>query len=51
MWTFDDVAPGTYTVQALAALFPQRGAFVPHGDGANIQNCALTVFVNPVVSP
>lgn len=51
MWTFDDVAPGTYTVQALAALFPQRGAFIPHGDGANIQNCALTVFVNPVVSP
>lgn len=51
MWTFDNVAPGTYTVQTLAALFPQRGAFVPHGAGANIQNCALTVFVNPVVSP
>lgn len=55
MWTFDNVAPGTYTVQGLAALFPQRGQFVPHGEtaftGANIQNCALTVFVNPVVSP
>jgi hypothetical protein len=38
-------------VQALAALFPQSGAFIPHGDGANIQNCALTVFVNPSVSP
>jgi hypothetical protein len=51
MWTFDNVAPGTYTVQALAALFPQRGAFISHGNGANIQNCALTVFVNPVASP
>lgn len=55
MWTFENVDPGTYTVQGLVALFPQRGTFVPHGEttftGANIQNCALTVFVNPSVSP
>lgn len=49
MWTFENVEPGTYTVQGLAALFPVRGAFVEHGAGANIQNCALTVFVNPAV--
>ena len=53
MWTFENVNPGTYTMQGLVALFPARGAFVEHGvtdfRGANIQNCALTVFVNPVV--
>jgi hypothetical protein len=48
MWTFEGIDPGTYTVQATAALFPERGAFVTHGSsGANLQSCALTVFVNP----
>lgn len=53
MWTFENVDPGTYTVQGLVALFPVRGEFVEHGvtdfTGANIQNCALTVLVNPAV--
>lgn len=55
MWTFENIPAGTYTVQAVVALFPEHGAFVPHGNtghtGANVQNCALTLFVNPSVSP
>jgi hypothetical protein len=52
MWTFHDGAPGTYTVQATVALYPERGAFITHGlVNAAVQSCALTVFVNPSVSP
>lgn len=51
MWAFEDINPGTYTVQAVVALYPERGAFISHGDGANVQNCALTTFVNPLASP
>jgi hypothetical protein len=50
MWTFEDIDPGTYTVQVTAALYPENGAFITHGSsGANLQSCALTAFVIPVV--
>lgn len=36
MWTFEEIDPGTYTVQATAALFPEDGAFIPYGSGAHV---------------
>jgi hypothetical protein len=50
MWTFEDIDPGTYTVEATAAVYPEHGVFIDHGSnrGANLQSCALTVFVIPV---
>lgn len=42
-------------VAAVVALFPEFAAFVPHGEtghtGANVQNWALTVFLNPSMNP
>lgn len=38
---------GQYTVQATANLVGFQGA-LKSGDGANLQSCALTAFVNPV---
>ena len=44
IWTFDDIAPGDYTVQATARLGgPKTG-----GRRWALQNCALSVFVIPV---
>ncbi len=45
MWTFQDIAAGDYTVRASARL-PGLLAGAP---GANLQACALTVFVVPAV--
>jgi hypothetical protein len=47
MWAFENIDPGTYTVEATAALYPEHGAFISHGSGVNLQSCALTVFVSP----
>jgi hypothetical protein len=49
MWSFPHVAPGAYTVEATAhiAAFPGTSG----QSGANLQACALTVFVIPSVSP
>lgn len=51
MWTFDNVSPGTYTVQANARVDPiPPGPGPSHGRlGAGLNDCALTVFVAPVV--
>ena len=49
MWSFDNIGPGTYTVLADTRADRVPG---PHGGGtpkAVLENCALTVFVNPVV--
>src|SRR5215218_2878901 len=40
MWSFPDVPFGQYTVQATA-----------RGEGANLQSCALSVFVMPLAPP
>lgn len=48
MWTFEDIGPGDYTVQATAQVFPNWGAPHPVSRGANLQSCALTAFVIPV---
>jgi hypothetical protein len=48
MWSFDGVQPGTYDVLFDARTDPVPG---PRGGGnptAVLENCALTVFVNPV---
>ena len=52
MWSFDDMAPGAYDVFVDARTDPVPG---PAGGGntnnnpsAAMENCALTVFVNPV---
>ena len=48
MWSFDGVQPGTYDVLFDARTDPVPG---PHGGSnpiAALENCALTVFVNPV---
>jgi len=52
MWSFDDVQPGAYNVFVDARTDPVPG---PAGGGntnnnptAVLENCALTVFVNPV---
>ena len=52
MWSFDDVDPGAYDVFVDARTDPVPGA--PGGGNTNnnptavLENCALTVFVNPV---
>jgi hypothetical protein len=55
MWSFENVAPGTYDVFVDARTDPVPG---PAGGGntnnnpsAALEQCALTVFVNPSVSP
>jgi hypothetical protein len=55
MWSFDNVAPGAYEVFVDARTDPVPG---PPGGGntnnnpsAALEQCALTVFVNPSVSP
>jgi hypothetical protein len=55
MWSFDSVAPGTYDVFVDGRTDPVPG---PPGGGntnnnpsAALEQCALTVFVNPSVSP
>jgi hypothetical protein len=47
MWTFQNVAPGTYTVQATLAIYPEHGAFIVHNPGSAVQSCELTVIVAP----
>lgn len=44
MWTFPDVAPGDYVVEATGRVAGFTGA-VRGGDGAVFQACALSVFV------
>jgi hypothetical protein len=46
MWQFADIAPGDYTV----ALNTHMGTPLYGGGGANLQACALTVFVMPVAA-
>jgi hypothetical protein len=49
-WTFDNVPTGTYIVQAGARMDPAPPG--PGGTGTPtsvMENCALTVFVTPVV--
>lgn len=46
MWTFPNVPSGDYTVEATAFLAAFQGT-VGSGDGANLQSCALSVFVMP----
>jgi hypothetical protein len=48
MWTFANVRAGDYVVDATARVTGSPGA-VYSGDGANLQSCALTVIVTPVV--
>jgi hypothetical protein len=48
MWTFANVRAGDYVVDATARVAGSPGA-VYSGDGANLQSCALTVIVTPVV--
>jgi hypothetical protein len=43
MWTFDHVAPGDYSLQTFARV---TGGQLPSAD---VNQCALTVFVSPVV--
>jgi hypothetical protein len=42
MWTFDHVAPGAYSLETFARV---TGGQVPSAD---VNQCALTVFVSPV---
>lgn len=42
MWTYDHVAPGTYLLQTFAGV---TGGQLPSAD---VNQCALTVFVSPV---
>lgn len=54
MWSFDNVQPGAYDVFVDARTDPVPGP--PGGGNTNnnpsavLENCALTVFVNPAVS-
>jgi hypothetical protein len=50
MWTFEDIQPGTYSVNA-AAFLAASAAALNGNEGANLQSCALTVFVTPVAPP
>ena len=48
-WTFDSVAPGTYTVQVGARMDPAPPG--PKGEGhpvAVMENCSLRVIVSPI---
>ena len=48
-WTFDDVAAGTYTVQVGARTDPAPPGPGGSGDPTSVlENCALTVLVNPI---
>jgi len=50
MWTFEDIQPGNYTVDA-AAFLAASAAALNGNEGVNLQSCALTVFVTPVTPP
>lgn len=48
MWSFPDIAPGSYTASAIGVV----PGFVPGTNGqsgVNVQACALTAFVMPVL--
>lgn len=51
MWTFRDVPPGEYTVQAVAALAAFQGAVHGRGDAVAVQGCSLAAFVMPADGP
>jgi hypothetical protein len=45
MWTFENMPSGNYTIRAIASV-PGLGQDEP---GVNLQSCAFTVLVTPVV--
>lgn len=47
-WSFEDVAPGTYSVVAVASVRAFGGSGSQVEPSAGLENCALTVFVVPV---
>jgi hypothetical protein len=55
MWTFDGIEPGAYSVFVDARTDPvpgpAGGGNTNHNPSAGMGNCAMTVFVNPSVSP
>lgn len=47
-WSFEGVAPGTYTVAAVASVRDSGASGSREDLSAGLENCALTVFVIPV---
>jgi len=51
MWSFEDVPPGTYTVHGAARVDATPAGGLPVSElSADLEECALTVFVVPVAA-